>query len=389
MGRPRKQQPAPSNSNQKLDALALRIRDRLGAALERNVDRFLDHMDKVLSGQPSVTQDVDVAESHSVLPQEARKALQLGNGQRRPRTCGNCRQTGHRADKCPNPKSDSEDPEPEPKVRTPKRIAWDEQQRLIRLVQETGDKRIMEHLVRVNIGLVHRVARQATPWHTMPYDDIVQEGSIGLMKGIQMFDTSRGLKLSTYATWWIRHYIIRANENNGIIRVPVHSQVTLMKLRKAQKELGHKLGRDATIEELAEETKIPAKKLHLLSQHGRVSTSLDQVLEGQDGERQLHEILADHSATNPDDDMIRIEAAVALADAIKSLPERDQAIIRLRYLDGDGMTLKEIGDMMTAESGQQGISRERVRQLEGQAIRLLKVRLKKGKHVVIDTKDAA
>lgn len=400
MGRPRKtdvkqEQPAAA---QRLDALAVRIRDKLQGMVERNVERFLDNMDQILEGpqeniRAQAPRPKPLANPNTMRPAALTSGMNAVKGKR---ACSNCRQPGHKRNTCPNPKveasdGDSDDePESVPRTRvmTHKTVEWDEQLRLIKVVQDTGDKRAMDHLIRLNIGLVHRVAQKSAPWHSMDYEDIVQEGSMGLMKGILMFDTTRGLKLSTYATWWIRHYIVRANENNGIIRVPVHTQVSMMLVRKAQRKLAQELGREPTIDDVHAETKIPIKKLRLIFSHGRVSQSLDQVL-SDEGEAALHDILADEGAADAELSIEAAEAAIQLHDALNSLPERDRAILRLRYLDGDGLTLKEIGEMIpNNQKGGVGISRERVRQMEADAIKLLKMRLKRGKLAIIDARAA-
>jgi RNA polymerase primary sigma factor len=249
------QHQAKPTSEQRMDALAIRIRDKLQDVLERNVEKFIDHIDDFLA--PNAKLDHQKQPRQLAAPKAAKPAASMANryatSPRDPNTgklirrCKNCRQTGHRSPNCPNPKVESSDDDSEPPAASgkPKRIVWDEQQRLIKLVQETGNRQAIDHLIRSNVGLVHRVARKC-PWHIMPYDDVVQEGMIGLMKGILKFDLTRGLRLSTYATWWIKHQIIRAHEDGAAIRMPARYGSMLYKMGKAAMPLQGRLGREPT-----------------------------------------------------------------------------------------------------------------------------------------------
>lgn len=368
----RKIVPAPlPTPDQRLDKLAVRIRDKLVGVLEQNVDAVLGNLDALLN--PPQQSDVVLTPRAEVceLAQAAPKPRALASGQPSKRKCGNCRQSGHRAPGCPNPKADA-DEDPEPARVTPKRLAWDETCRLIKLVQETGDRRAMDWLIRANMGLVHRVAKSC-PWHILPYEDVVQEGAIGLMKGILKFDTTRGFKLSTYATWWIRHNIIRSHEDNAVIRMPARYGMAMVKLRKSQMALE---GQGAvTVEELSAHSGVPINDVKRLLVRGRVSQSLDHILT-EDGESALHDILAS-DAVAPDEELERTETAMSVRLALDALPEREAKIIKMRYMQDDGLTLREIGDQMDTMGGNQGISRERVRQMERDALERLRRRLRK------------
>ena len=210
---------------------------------------------------------------------------------------------------------------------------------------QAGDQAAMTELVRQNIGLVHWVARRHA-WSSVPYEDMVQEGLMGLVEALRRFDVSRGLKLTTYATHWVRHFVTRAHENDGLIRLPVASQEQLRLVKRAE----HQAGPDAPIEEIAKRAGLGVRSVQRLLERGTVTQPAT---------------LPDAAAPATDEgDEERIELA---REHIAALPDRLRRVMELRY-SGDGMTLEEVGNVL-------GVSRERVRQLEVAALRIIRAKV--------------
>ncbi|MEJ2597221.1 MAG: sigma-70 family RNA polymerase sigma factor [Anaerolineales bacterium] len=223
-----------------------------------------------------------------------------------------------------------------------------------------------EHLITANSRLVISVAKKYIG-RGVPFLDLIQEGNIGLMRAAKKFDYHRGYKFSTYATWWIRQAVTRAVADQGrTIRVPVHMGDQISKMLRAQHQLKQKLSRDPTPEEIAEVLEVSAKKVENMIQVARRPLSLQMPI-GDEEEDMLGDFIEDQEAPPPDelatDNLLREH----VRDILGRLPPREARILQLRYglLDGQTLTLNEVGRKM-------GVTRERVRQIEAQALRRLR-----------------
>jgi RNA polymerase sigma factor (sigma-70 family) len=232
----------------------------------------------------------------------------------------------------------------------------DEAERSVRLAKR--------EMAEANLRLVISIAKRYR--HSgVSLLDLVQEGNLGLLKAIDRFQYRRGFKFSTYATWWIRQAITRAIADRGrTIRVPVHVVEQLNKISKARRVLVAQLGRDPSPEELARRTRIPAKKVRLILDAARQPTSLESPI----GESAvLADVLPDTAAASPVGDLLAEDLSSQVGQALGRLNPREQEIVRLRFGIGsdESQTLEAIGQRL-------GLTRERIRQLEGQALRKLR-----------------
>lgn len=223
-----------------------------------------------------------------------------------------------------------------------------------------------EHLVRANSRLVISVAKKYVG-RGVPFLDLIQEGNIGLIRAARKFEYQRGHKFSTYATWWIRQAISRAVADQGrTIRVPVHMGDQINRLRRVTLTLTQDLGRDPTIPELADALETTPDKISTLIEVSRRPISLETPTD-EDEESEIGDFVEDTRSPAPsamtDQEMLREH----LATALNKLPPREAHILQLRYglLDGEMHTLEEVGKAI-------GVTRERVRQLEAQALNRLR-----------------
>ena len=223
-----------------------------------------------------------------------------------------------------------------------------------------------EHLITANSRLVISVAKKYMG-RGVPFLDLIQEGNIGLIRATKKFEYRRGHKFSTYATWWIRQAVTRAIADQGrTIRVPVHMGDQINKLLRIQHQLTQKLGRGPTVEELAETLEVPPKKVENMIQVSRRPLSLELPTDDEE-DSMLGDFIEDDEAPPPDDSATYNLLKEHLCLVLDSLPPREVRILQLRYglLDGQSYTLEEVGRKM-------GVTRERVRQIEAQALSRLR-----------------
>ena len=223
-----------------------------------------------------------------------------------------------------------------------------------------------DHLITANSRLVISVAKKYMG-RGVPFLDLIQEGNIGLIRATKKFDYRRGHKFSTYATWWIRQAVTRAIADQGrTIRVPVHMGDQINKLLRYQHQLTQKLGRDPSVEELAAELDVPVKKVENMIQVARRPLSLETPTDDEE-DSVLGDFIEDDEAPAPSDSATYNLLKEHLQTILNDLPPREVRILQLRYglLDGQAYTLEEVGNKM-------GVTRERVRQIEAQALSRLR-----------------
>jgi RNA polymerase primary sigma factor len=246
------------------------------------------------------------------------------------------------------------------------RDGYDEEE-AIRLRREVVQgERARDHLIKANTRLVVSIAKKYMG-QGVPFSDLIQEGNLGLMKAVEKFDYRRGYKFSTYATWWIRQAITRALADQGrTIRVPVHMSDRIRKLHQVSRQLEQVWGRKPTPEELAEEMGLEPSKVRWMLRVSRHPVSLERPV-GEEEDSELGNFIEDEDAPTPPDAAYHHMLQEKLEDVLATLTPREARILRLRFglQNGRSYTLEEVGKKF-------GLTRERIRQIEGQALRKLR-----------------
>jgi RNA polymerase primary sigma factor len=231
---------------------------------------------------------------------------------------------------------------------------------------QRGDERARDQMIRANLRLVVKIARDYEEYG-LPLLDLINEGNMGLMKAVERFDPTKGAKLSTYAAWWIKQAIRRALANQSkTIRLPVHVGDKILHMRRAAMRLQEILGRDPTDEELAEELDTTAHRVSELRSAAIRPASLDAPIGDDDSDR-YGDIVQDEKAETPYEELEEKTNTAMIRELVKALPERESTILRYRFgLDGDReKTLEEVGQKF-------GVTRERIRQIQNIALKKLR-----------------
>ena len=241
----------------------------------------------------------------------------------------------------------------------------EEERELSRQLIEEHSEYARNKLRESNLRLVVSIAKRYQ--NKMPFLDLIQEGNVGLMKAVDKFDYTKGYKFSTYGTWWIRQSITRAiSDHARLIRTPVHMVETMLKHSRAVRELLQELGRDPTVEEIAERLNTTVDKVIEVQRISQDPISLESKM-GNEEDSKIGDIIPDENALSPHDIAQQNMLKEQLMSVLETLTPREQKVIRLRYGldDAHPRTLEEVGREFS-------VTRERIRQIEAKALRKLR-----------------
>lgn len=246
----------------------------------------------------------------------------------------------------------------------------EQEKELFREFRKTGARAVRDKIAKSNLRLVISIAKRYQHMG-LPLDDLIEEGSLGLLKAIEKFDLRRKCKFATYASFWIRQSVTRALTNEGkLIRLPAHITSRLSKMRKVEENLRHHLGREPSTEETAKRLRLSDGEVHDLKSITTSYDSLDSPI-GEDGSGQLIDIIVDKSGDGDESlSMERIAKIIrydSIMNLIENLPDRESTVLKLRFGLEDGVlrTLDEVGRELE-------LTRERIRQIEMAAIKKLR-----------------
>ena len=242
-----------------------------------------------------------------------------------------------------------------------------------------GDRKAREKMITSNLRLVVKIARDYEGLG-LPLLDLINEGNIGLMKGVERFNPRKGAKLSTYASWWIKQCIMRALANQSkTIRLPVHVVDKVAHIRKAEVKLREAFDRDPTDQEVADHLGINPRRIQEYRDASKAPVSLDAPI-GTDEPQQISEVVADANAAAPFDRLIRENDSALVREVLATLTPREAKILAMRFGldDGRTKTLEEIGEKL-------GVTRERIRQIQELALKKLRVKIAEHETPAVET----
>ncbi len=249
-------------------------------------------------------------------------------------------------------------------------LTREEEVALARRIRDEGCMASREHMIRSNLRLVVSIAKRYMN-RGLPLQDLIEEGNIGLLKAVENFDPEFGARFSTYGTWWIKQAIKRALINAvQPIHIPAYMVELIAKWKKASRDLEEELGRQPNLKELAERMDLPEKKVRIIKKAVRACQRPSQEGGGDEDAPSLGDMVADERILTPDEAVLLDDDLETIGTLLDAIDEREATILRLRYgLNGDEpLTLKEIGAVV-------GLTRERVRQIEIEALRKLNTRM--------------